>query len=292
MMGVFKRNPIKTESGQSYTLLTSLFIVGFCFFGNVYLFAQGNLQIEPHRIIFDGQKKTMNVNLANTGQDSASYSISFLQYRMTDDGTYEEITTPDPGQYFADKNIRFFPRSVTLGPNETQIVKIQLVNSEQLQAGEYRSHLYFRALPKQKALGEEVKPKDTSSISIRIVPIFGISIPVLIRVGESTTTLNFSDLRLEKNSNGGESLLLTVHRSGNMSAIGDIVITHIDATGKEVKIGALEGIVIYTPNLLRRFKIDLDNKPSIDMTKGRIRVVFDSKLGANIVKQAEAELAL
>ena len=47
--------------------------------------------------------------------------------------------------------------------------------------GEYRSHLYFRAIPAEKPLGEKEVLKDTTSISIKLVPVFGITVPVIIR---------------------------------------------------------------------------------------------------------------
>jgi hypothetical protein len=233
----------------------------------------------------------MDVNLVNAGQDSANYNISFVQYRMTEDGVFQEITTPDPGQHFADKNIRFFPRSIMLGPNETQTVKIQLIKSDQLEPGEYRSHLYFRSLPKQVALGEENTKKDTA-ISVRIVPIFGISIPVIVRIGESTTTLNITDLKLGKDKDGNNLLLLTIHRDGNMSVIGDISISYIAPNGKVTKLGVETGIVVYTPNPMRRLKLGFENKSSVDLSKGTIRVSFLSQSDKRPVKLAEAELVL
>ena len=259
---------------------------------NVHLMAQGNLLINPLRIVFEGKNRVMEVNLANIGQDSAKYSISFLQYRSTEDGDYEKITTPDPGQNFADKNIRFLPRSVMLGPKESQVVILQLTKREQMEPGEYRSHLYFRALPNQTAQGEEDAKKEATSISISIVPVFGITIPVIIRVGESTTTVNITDLKLEKAVDGTINLHLSIHRTGNMSAYGDILILHIATNGKETKIGLKQGVAIYTPNLLRSLKVDLENKSSVDLSKGTIRVLFSSQSDKRSVKLAEAELVL
>jgi len=265
-----------------------LFISVFC---RVELKAQGNLQVTPHRIIFDGIKKAIDVNLVNTGKDSANYNISFLQYRVTDDMEVQEITSPDPGQKFADKNIRFFPRTVMLGPNESQVVKLQLIKSEQLEPGEYRSHLYFRALPSQKALGEEEKRDTSKAISIKIIPIFGVSIPVIIRVGESNTTTSISDVKLEKAPSGLNKLFMIMHREGNMSVIGNITVTHIALDGKETRIGFETGIVVYTPNLIRKLTIDIENNSKIDLKKGRIHVTYLSQEDKP-VKLAEAEQVL
>ena len=148
--------------------------------------AQGNLLITPRRVVFEGTKKSQELNLANTGKDTAKYNVSIVQYRMKEDGSFQEITVPDEGQNFADKFIRFFPRSVTLAPNEAQVVKMQLIKTDQLKPGEYRSHIYFRAVPKQTALGTEEKLKDSTAIGVKLVPIFGITIPVIIKSGEST----------------------------------------------------------------------------------------------------------
>ena len=255
------------------------------------MMAQGNLLIAPHRVVFEGKTRIIDVNLVNAGQDSANYNISFVQYRMTDDGAFQEITTPDSGQKFVDKNIRFFPRSIMLGPNETQTVKIQVIKSEQLEPGEYRSHLYFRSLPKAVALGEEAAKKDTA-ISVRIVPIFGISIPVIVRIGESTTIISLSDLKLGQDKDGNNLLYLTIHRDGNMSVIGDISLSYIAPNGKETKLRVDTGVVVYTPNILRRMNISFENKSSLDLTKGKIHVTYSSQSDVRPVKLAEADLVL
>jgi hypothetical protein len=282
----------KINSGIHFIGVSLLFFICFLVIDNTHLMAQGNLMIAPHRIVFEGQKRVMDVTLANTGQDSAKYSISFLQYRVNDDGGYEDVKTPDPGQKFADQNIRFFPRTVMLGPNEAQVVKLQLIKSDQLEPGEYRSHIYFRAIPNQKVLGEAENKKDSSGFSIKIVPIFGISIPVIIRVGESTTILNITDIKLITAADGTKKLLLSIHRTGNMSSLGDVTISYIAPNGKATKIGLEEGVAVYTPNLLRRLEVALDNNSSVDLSKGKIHVAYTSQSETRTVKLAEADLAL
>ena len=279
------------RSRKYFTVLSILSFISFLLLCSSQLMAQGNLLISPHRIVFEGQKRAMEINLANTGQDSAKYSISFLQYRMKDDGSFEEITAPEPGLNFADKNLRYFPRQVMLGPNEAQVIKIQVTKADELAPGEYRSHLYFRAISDQKALGEETAKKDSTAISIKLVAVFGISVPIIIRVGEPTTTLNLSDLKLEKGTEGNK-LLLTINRTGNMSAYGDIIISHIAPNGTETQIGLVNGVAVYTPLLLRKMKVDLDNKTPVDLSKGTLKAVFTAQSDARPVKLAEAELKL
>ena len=102
--------------------------------------------------------------------------------------------------------------------------------------------------------------KDTSNISIKIVSVFGVTLPVIIRVGASTTTLNITDLKVEKATAGSKKLHLTIQRTGNMSVYGDITVTYIASNGKETNIGEVNGLAIYTPNLLRKVQVDLEDK--------------------------------
>lgn len=254
--------------------------------------AQGNLLITPRRVVFEGSKRSMDLNLANAGEDTATYAISLVQIRMKDDGGFELITEPDSGQRFADGYIRFFPRSVTLGPNEAQVVKVQLTKTNELTTGEYRSHFYFRAVPKIKPLGEEDKIKDTTTISVRLTPIFGITIPVIIRVGESSTKVTISDLTFQNVNDTIPRFGMTFHRSGNMSVYGDLAVDYISAQGKITRVGIANGVAVYTPNTVRRFQFNLDRVPGIDFKSGTIRVIYSSSSDVKPVRYAEAELTL
>jgi len=253
---------------------------------------QGNLLVTPRRVVFEGNKKSLDLNLANTGQDTATYAISMVQIKMNDDGSFETITDPDPGQNFADKNIRFYPRSVTLPPNDAQVVKVQLLRANELKPGEYRSHFYFRSVPKAVALGEEETVVDTSSISVRLVPIFGITIPAIIRVGPSETEVTISDLELEINEESNPTLRLKFNRSGNFSVYGDLTVDHISANGTITRVGMANGIAVYTPNLIRHFQFDLNKLPDIDYKSGNLLVTFSASSDVKPQKFAEAELIL
>ncbi|MDP3399316.1 MAG: hypothetical protein Q8S23_09275 [Bacteroidales bacterium] len=256
--------------------------------------AQGNLLITPRRIVFDGTRRVMELNLANTGVDTARYNISLLHYRMNEDGTFTEITEPDPGQNFADKNIRFFPRSVTLGPNEAQSVRMQVTNQDRLAPGEYRSHVYFRSVPNLIALGEEVQRADTTSVSVQLIPIFGITIPVIIRIGENNTKVNLSDFSHHNSGDTTSIIEFKINRSGNMSVYGDIKVTHISDSAKETEVGVLNGLAVYTPNPFRRIIIELNRDKSVDYKKGRIKITYTSQSDTRpeIYAQTEYELKL
>lgn len=254
--------------------------------------AQGDLLITPRRVVFEGTKRSIDLNLANTGVDSATYAISLVQIRMKDDGGFETIVEPDEGQRFADGFIRFFPRSVTLGPGEAQVVKVQITKVNDLTAGEYRSHFYFRAVPVQKPLGEEEKANDTTSISVKLTPIFGITIPVIIRVGESNARIVLSDLGFNMVNDTLPNLRMVFNRSGNMSFYGDLTVDHISAQGKITRVGIANGVAVYTPNTIRRFQFNLNKMPGVDFKTGTLRVIYSAPSDVKPQRYAEAELTL
>ncbi|MGZ3836969.1 MAG: hypothetical protein ACXVBR_08065 [Flavisolibacter sp.] len=253
--------------------------------------AQGDLLIYPKRIVFDGTKRVQELSLVNNGHDTARYEISVIQIRMKEDGAFENILLPDEGQKFADKNFRFFPHSVTLAPKEVQTVKVQLIRSGDLTNGEYRSHLYFRSEANPKPLGETRPVSDSVSLSIHITPIYGLSIPVLIRIGESTTEINLSKINFRIEKDSIPVLEMNLNRSGNMSAYGDISVDYISPEGKERRVALVKGVAVYVPNLSRRIKLALDPKANVDYHNGALHVLYTETSG-KVEKVAQEQIFL
>jgi hypothetical protein len=262
----------------------SIFVLCSVIFSLSDASAQGNVLISPKRIIFDGSKRSEELNLANIGNDTAIYAISWVQSRMKEDGSFARITEPDPEQNFADKYLRFFPRTVTLAPGESQTVKVQITKSNELTEGEYRSHLYFRALPKETPLGEK-EPVNDSGISVKIVPVFGISIPMIIRKGDNTTKIDLSDVSFQIEKDTMPTINMTINREGNMSVYGDIWVHHMSLQGKETRVGILKGLSVYTPNTLRHVSLFLEKKEGVDYHTGSLHVVFSDPLTQRLAQR-------
>ena len=278
---------------KRFFLLSAAGLILFQVFFPFNTSAQGNLLITPKRAVFEGNKRSMDLNLANVGEDTATYAISLVQIRMTEEGGFETITEPDEGQLFASPYLRFFPRSVTLGPNEAQTVKVQLVKAGSLAPGEYRSHVYFRAVPEEKPLGEEeVTQQDPASISVKLVPIFGITIPVIIRVGKPDVRVTLSDLVLSFENDTIPKLKFTFNRAGNYSVYGDITVDHISPGGTVTRVGIANGIAVYTPNTKRNFEFSLFTDKGVDYSAGSLIVTYSAPSDMKPEKYAGAELML
>jgi hypothetical protein len=285
-----------TNSFPQGNFFRSLLILIFVFSSILHsesLSAQGNLMIMPRRVVFEGSKRSHELNLANTGQDTARYVISLVHYRMKEDGSFEELPPGDTSGNFADKYVRFFPRSVTLGPNESQTVRIQMTPSPNLQEGEYRSHIYFRAVTDENILGQEAPRKsDSTSISVRLKAVFGISIPVIIRVGVPNSTISLSDCAFEMFEGHTPLAKLSIHREGNMSVYGDITIDHVSPEGKVTRVGSVQGLAVYTPNAVRHVRMGLDARTGVDFTKGKLHIVYQPQENINQRNIAQKEVHL
>jgi hypothetical protein len=254
--------------------------------------AQGDLLISPTRVMFDGKKQRETLNLVNTGKDIATYSISFVQYKMNDDGSFIIVEKPDSAQMFADPYLRIFPRRVTLAPGEPQVVMVQCRRTPDMMDGEYRSHLYFRSEKNVDPLGIEKSPKDTSLVSVQLIPIYGMSIPIIIRVGEVNASASLSNLKLESEKNLDYYLRLTINRTGNISTYGDIIIDYIPNQGRSYEIGVVKGVGVYSNLSKRNIIVKLNNTTGKSLTNGKLKVQYISNDETKRVVYAEEELKI
>ena len=269
-----------------------LFIM-FIFFSTAQstLVAQGDLLIFPKRLNFEEKNRTQQINLANTGKDTAVYNMSFVEFRMTETGAFEEISEPDLGQQFAAPFLRVYPRVVTLAPNESQTVKVQLVNLGKLEEGEYRSHLYFRAVKNSKPLGQDEAKETNPGLSVKIEAVFGVSIANIIRKGISNTSITISDLKYEEEiTSNNYDLSFDINRVGNMSIYGDIAITYTSKEDKLYEVAKVKGIAVYTPGTLRKMKILLQKPKDINFKGGRFNVIYTENESKEVIAQKELNL--
>jgi|TARA_B110000090_G_C13372754_1_gene442757 hypothetical protein len=252
-------------------LFLILIILGF---SKVTSYAQGDLLITPNRVVFEGRERKKVLNLLNIGKDATTFSVSFVQRRMNEDGSFTVITAPDPGQMFADSYLRIYPRQVTLLPGEAQVIMLQLRRKSDMKTGEYRSHLYFRSEKNYAALGNK-KENTSKAVSVQLTPIFGISIPVIIRSGEVNGIATLDNLKLQNQQDA--QFTFTLNRKGNRSIYGDFTVEYFPIKGKSYIIGVKKGVAIYTTISKRNISIKLDKTPGINLNKGMLKLKYSSR---------------
>ena len=269
--------------------LSVVFLLLACNFLTV---AQGDLLITPTRVIFEGRKQSESIYLVNVGNEKASYSISFIQNYQTEEGGYIRAESPAKDDRVAEPYLRFYPRTVTLEPGESQTIKLQCRRTSDMKDGEYRSHMYFRSEESYEPLGKS-KPDTVKTISVKLTPIYGISIPVIIRSGEVSVNATLSDIEIQNNQDAAPVLNLTINRAGNMSVIGDLSVEYITEKGVVTEIGKLKNVAVY-PDINKRFvTINLVQTTGLNFKNGKLRITYSSLFEAKkheVFAKAEIDL--
>jgi hypothetical protein len=209
---------------------------------------------------------------------------------MQEDGGFQQLSDTDPlPTPRSDTYLRVVPRRVTLGPGESQVVQLQYRKDASMKDGEYRSHLYFRADKNAAPLGLE-ENKDTTKLSVSITPIFGISIPVIVRKGAATMSVKLSDLSVKAVNDTVSNLSVTLNRSGNMSAYGTLEAIYVPESGSQVVIGLANGVGIYTELNKRTYTLPLKVRSFMKGGKLLVRFLTPRDAGANELAKAELKL--
>jgi hypothetical protein len=277
---MINRKPTKSYASIKILAILPVMLYIFTAFSNKAVPSEegsvGSVITTPRRIIFEKSAKEQEVTFSNTGKDTARFTMSLINYSMDDEGHFREIESPVKSDNTAEKYIKLTQSHLILAPHEVKALKIELVNTEALEAGEYRSHLYLR----------RESPKKNSESGK--TPIFGISFPVIIRIGSLTASTAISDIKLESVTDHNQRLELTFNREGNMSTYGNLEVDHISPTGVVTRLGSQKGIAVYNPNKIRKYTMDLEKKTDVDYHSGSLHIAY---IG-NSHKIAEAELAL
>lgn len=251
-------------------LCLSLLLIGI----TQFVSAQGNLLVAPMRVVFDGTKQREDLNLSNIGQDTAVYLISFIHYQMQQDGSFKQLDHVDSLTNRADKYLRIFPRKVVLPPGESQTIRMQFRKPAGMANGEYRSHLYFRAEKEVAALGMSTAQTDTTKLSVSITPVFGISIPVIIRNGNLEYKMSLSDVKLTVVNDTVSNISFSINRKGDRSSYGSIRVEFVPASGKAFDVGLANGVGVYTDLESRRFTILIRNKATQPFKNGKLVIRY------------------
>lgn len=213
-------------------------------------FAAGDLLVAPTRLILDGSRGT-EVVLNNIGSEPATYRISLEIKRMTAEGGLDEIAEADANaaEKAALAMIAFSPRRVTLPPNQPQVIRVGVRIPDGTPPGEYRAHMLFRAVPDAAVPAPEKHARD--GVSIALAPIYGITIPVIVRVGTEGATATIGQAWVSQSADG-PAFNFDLARSGDRSVYGDIEVTR---PGTAEPLLVARGIAVYPEIGARRVSL-------------------------------------
>src|SRR5207247_2335822 len=64
--------------------------------------------------------------------------------------------------------------------------------------GEYRVHLLFRAIPPATPVVQPAASQPEKGVRFQLTPIYGVTIPVIVRLGNLQATAGIANVHLEK----------------------------------------------------------------------------------------------
>ncbi|CAN5131769.1 hypothetical protein BH09PSE3_BH09PSE3_21460 [soil metagenome] len=248
--------------------------------------AAGDLLVAPTRVILNGGRGT-EVILNNIGSEPATYRISLELRRMTADGQLVEVL-PDASN---DKEkatlamISYAPRRVVLPPNQPQAVRVGARFAAELPDGEYRAHMLFRAIPDAKAV---TATPAREGLSISLTPIYGVTIPIIVRKGALKASAAISDVHMNRTAEG-PAIAFTLSRSGDRSTYGRIKITK---AGQAKPLFEARGIAVYAEIGQRTVTLPVQDAAAAAQLTGPVKIEYleDDEAGGGMIAEASAVL--
>ncbi|WP_054017346.1 molecular chaperone [Pseudoalteromonas sp. R3] len=177
--------------------------------------SQANLLISPTRVVFDERQRNAKVFLINNSQEYKTYRLSFKEKLALPEGGYKDVSEQDNPKRLSGL-LRMTPKQVRLAPGERQVVKLALRRKKDMAAGEYRSHLFFQALPEKKDSAQQ-------GVGIRLNMIMSYSIPVIYRQSASVPRVTIDDAKMSRSESGRyDTVSLALSRQGDASTFGQV----------------------------------------------------------------------
>lgn len=257
--------------------------------------AFADLMLYPTRVVLEPKQRSAQVQIVNRGSKPETYRINIVNRRMTENGEIVAVDTPQTGEQFASDMLRYSPRQVTLQPGVAQTVRINVRKPAKLADGEYRSHLQFDRVPDANSRTdlEAVNKPEPGQLSIVLEALIGVSIPVIVRQGETTVSASLESLALEPTrANTPPTLTFGIHRSGNRSVYGDLIATYTPAGGKPIEVAKVGGVAVYVPNAQRVARLPLKLPEGVSLKTGTIKLNYLERPDAGSKVIAQAELTL
>jgi hypothetical protein len=222
--------------------------------------------LAPTRLFFEGSARAQELTIMNKSDETRTYRLRLEDRILKADGEYEVTTDPaQPG--VAAAMLRLSVRQIVIPARESVTIRVILRKPTSLANGEFRSHLVVteqpmvEAPPAQDAQGE--------GIAIKIIPVFSISIPVMIRNGPTNAQLRVSNIvrqRVESDPNI-ENILVNLDITGNRSMFVDLRLVS-PRQRRGTPMYQANGVPIYWPINSRQMQLSLNAEQTAKLRTG------------------------
>jgi P pilus assembly chaperone PapD len=238
--------------------------------------------LAPTRLIFENNSRAQELTIVNGTDQPQTYRVRLEDRLLKDDGEFEVITDP-AAPYVASPLLRLSARQFVIGPRESATVRVLLRRPAGLASGEYRSHLVVTELPTMNAPVTTADAGD--GVAVRITTVFGISIPILVRSGETSARLTVSDVKrvTPPESPDLETIDVKLSIQGNRSMFVDLRLVSARQR-RSAPILVNKGVAIYAPLNARVMTMSLNAEQTAKLRAGGVVLQYQevNKDGAPI----------
>ncbi|MGN6849385.1 MAG: fimbrial biogenesis chaperone, partial [Sphingomicrobium sp.] len=152
--------------------------------------------------------------------------------------------------------------------------------------GEYRVHMLFRAIPPATPV---VQPAGEApkGVQFKLTPIYGVTIPVIVRLGYLQAAAGIANVQLEKKPTG-PAVGFDITRTGTRSTYGEV---RVLKAGVKDPIAFEKGVAVYTEIGMRHVSVPVADTYKGDLS-GPVTVEYleTTDDGSHLLAQTQAVL--
>jgi len=241
----------------------------------------------PPRVVMENNDRYATIVIRNIGDATGDFTVGLQDMKMLETGMIVPLDLGEAPQYSAFPYLHITPKSMTLKPGQTQTVRLMLRVPENLEPGEYRTHVNVRLINDNTDAPANQAGKDAV---IAVKANLSIIIPVIVRHGATTLSMGITDARLSRDAKGLPSVDMYLTREGNRSSMGDISVTCSEAGGPPQIIKVYAGVAVYRPTSRRFVSVPLDETPKgVNLSQCKFGIVYSAQAKEGGKKLAEAQ---
>lgn len=251
---------------------------------------RAEVMILPVRVVMENNDRYNTIVIKNVGDATGDFRVGLQDMKMLENGMVLPLDPGETPQYSAMSYIHITPKSMTLKPGQTQTVRLMLRVPENLEQGEYRTHVFVRLVNDNTDAALNAAGKD-AVITVKANVV--IIIPVIVRHGATNMSMGIAEPRLSHDARGLPSVDMYLTREGNRSSMGDIAVSYVPQGGTPQLIKEFRGVSVYRPTARRFLSVPLDETPKgISLAHGSLDIVYSAQEKEGGKALAETKLSL
>jgi len=190
------------------------------------------LSVAPIQMIFAPRQTIQTFTVSNRSANTTLHRLNLSDEVMQENGSL--ATQAEGFEYSAKKMIRFSPNEITLGPGESQIVRVMIRRPADLKDGDYHTHVMF-----EEQLTETDKREGgldaEGQFKTNLKTLLTLGIPVIVQHGKIERNLEMVGLvGFAQKLEDGNYSPFEIHfkRQGNATGVGYITLK--DPNGQNI----------------------------------------------------------